>query len=377
MRRKLVYISSIAAPHQIKLSTALRKHLDVLFVFYEGLGHRAAWWKINLPPHCVTLPGRPFRVKGMRLTLRHMKILRRENPDIVMLGGFSAFSNIFAYYWAKWNKKKTVVFTERSRDKEGNLRGYNLYWRILRFLYRNVDLVMVSADDTVPQFRDTFRFGKRVIASRYAADIDAYFNHPVRDFKPPFVFMFPNRLIDIYNPLGAIAVFAELLDEYPDSKLVMNAIGPLRATAEADIALRSLQGNVNFLDDIDSWDKLNLEYCACDLMLLPATFSNGNFTIIEAMASGMGVVISDKVLGVGKLIRNGKNGYRVSPDQKAFVTAVRALIDNPELAQEWAQANREEVRHLGAEGTAALYARQLETMFTDGNFQNVEEAVGP
>jgi glycosyltransferase involved in cell wall biosynthesis len=376
MRRKLVYISSIAAPHQVKLSIALRQYLDVLFVFYEGLGHRAAWWKITLPDHCVTLPGKPFRVKGMRLTFRHLTILRREDPDIVMLGGFSAFSNIFAYYWAKWNKKKTVVLTERSRDKSGNLRSYGLYWRILRFLYRNVDLVMVLADDIVPQFRDTFRFGTKVVASRYAADIDAYFDHLERDFKPPFTFMFPNRLTEIYNPLGAIAVFVELLGVYPGSRLVMNAVGPLRSEAEANITAQSLQESVNFLDDIDSWDKLNLEYLACDVMLLPATFSNGNFTIIEAMASGMGVVISDKVLGVGKLIRNGENGYRIPPDKKAFVTAVRALLDNPRRTQRWAQANREEVRYLGAAGTAALYAGQLKALFIGGDFNAIKKVGG-
>jgi glycosyltransferase involved in cell wall biosynthesis len=185
--------------------------------------------------------------------------------------------------------------------------------------------------------------------------------------------MFPNRLADIYNPLGAIAIFAELLIDYPGSKLTMNAAGPLRLDAEAEINSRSLQSNVNFLDDIDSWDKLNLEYLACDVMLLPATFSNGNFTIIEAMASGMGVVISDNVLGVGKLVRNGENGYRVSSEQKAFVAAVRALLENPERTQRWAQANREKVRYLGAAGTATLYAEQLETLFDDNNSSVTQE----
>lgn len=357
--KKLIYISSIAAPHQVKLSIALQKYFDAYFVFYEGLGARAAWWKIPLPGHCEILPGEPFKVKGMRLTVQHLRILREKKPDIVMLGGFSAISNILAYWWARRNNKKTVVFTERSRDSKGRLRPFNMYWKTLRWIYRNVDLVMVSANDTVPQFRDDFRFGDRVIASQYAADIDSYFGHKERSFLPPIKFMFANRLVETYNPIGAINIFFGLLDFYPRSTLVMNAVGPMREQAEKTIKELGISSAVFFLDNIASWNDLNLEYLACDVMLLPATFSNGNFTIIEAMASGMGIVISDKVLGVGKLVKNGVNGYRVPPNKTDFIAAVRQLIDDPERTRKWAKENRKIVIPMGVEGTAALYAKQL------------------
>jgi glycosyltransferase involved in cell wall biosynthesis len=43
-------------------------------------------------------------------------------------------------------------------------------------------------------------------------------------------------------------------------------------------------------------------YARCDIPILPANFSNGKFTILEAMASGLGVVVSDHVLGIGKMV---------------------------------------------------------------------------
>ncbi|MEK6405913.1 MAG: hypothetical protein AABN34_03005 [Acidobacteriota bacterium] len=46
-------------------------------------------------------------------------------------------------------------------------------------------------------------------------------------------------------------------------------------------------------------------YARCDILILPANFSNGNFTILEAMASGMGVVVGDRVLGIGKMVEDG------------------------------------------------------------------------
>jgi hypothetical protein len=117
--------------------------------------------------------------------------LKQLDPDVVMLGGFSIPSNFLAYRWARRRQKKTIVFTERSRDGAGNLRSNNLTWKLLRWLYRDVDMVMTSAEDIVPQFRAEFGFGDKVLAGRYAADLDSYFIHPLRTAKSAYTFSWP------------------------------------------------------------------------------------------------------------------------------------------------------------------------------------------
>src|SRR5437868_12999634 len=111
------------------------------------------------------------------------------------------------------------------------------------------------------------------------------------------------RMISSYNPIDAIAIFATVLQRQPRSRLLMNAAGELRDECRQRIADLGIGDSVDFLTDIRAWSDLPKAYADSDILILPAFFSNGNFTILEAMASGMGVVISDRIRGDRKMIQ--------------------------------------------------------------------------
>lgn len=363
-RPKLVFISSVAVPQQIKFCNALQDFFYAEFWFYESAGRtRGKFWEVDLGNHCRILDnvkmflGTPFEERYWAPGLT--KELNRFDPDIVMLGGFSVPSNYVAYRWARRMGKKTIAFTERSRTRAGLLRKSGHVWRLLRWLYRDVDMVMVSAEDAVAQFRDEFGFGDKVVAGRYAADLDAYFAHPLRQAKHAYTFLFANRLTNIYNPIGALEIFAAVLSRHPGSRLLMNAAGELGPQCRARISELGLTDAVEFLTDIPSWNDLHTVYARSDILILPAHFSNGNFTILEAMASGMGIVISDQVLGIGKMIEDGRNGFNCPPTTTDFVDRIERYIRNPALLKEHAALNRRLVVPLGTKGTAEFFWRTV------------------
>ncbi|MCH7664098.1 MAG: glycosyltransferase, partial [Chloroflexi bacterium] len=150
--KKFLYISSIATSKQVKFCAALQEYFDAEFWFYEYPDRtRGSWWRVELGSHCRVLERVIFAKSGI-LVGRYIvpglaKQLEEANPDIIVLGGFSIPGNYFAYRWAKKRGRVTVVFTERSRNTKGVLRKRGLAWRFLKWLYRDLDLVMVSADD--------------------------------------------------------------------------------------------------------------------------------------------------------------------------------------------------------------------------------------
>ena len=359
-RKKLVFISSIAVPHQVEFCNALQDYFDARFWFYESPDRtRGEWWRIDLGQYCKVLERVFFFKKGPFQTRYFSSVLIRElkrfDPDIVMLGGFSIASNYLAFQWAKRNGKKTLVFTERSREANGVLRKRGIIWFLIRWLYRDIDMVMVSADDAVGQFRDEFGFGDKVVAGRYAADLDVYFDHPVRTQKSAYTYLFANRMTEIYNPIGAIDIFATVLGRYPQSKLLINAAGEMGGECRDHIAELGITDAVEFLTDIKSWSDLHKVYARCEILILPANFSNGNFTILEAMASGMGVIVSDRVLGIGKMVQDGKNGFNCEPTNEAFLDRIERYIQQPELFKIHSEINRPLVEPLSARGTARFY----------------------
>lgn len=360
-KKRLLFLSSIDAPQQIKFCEALQAFFEAEFWFYESAERtRGSWWQIELGEHCKILRNVRYRTAGP-LQERYWATgltqqLDQFNPDIVMLGGFSIPSNLVAYQWARRHGKKTVVFTERSRNSNGVLRKRNFIWSALRWLYRDVDMVMVSAEDAVTQFRDEFGFGDKVVAGRYASDLDAYFSHPLREAKPAYTYLFANRMTEIYNPIGAIDIFAKVLKRHSGSRLVMNAAGELDQACRNHIVELGIGDAVEFLTNLKSWSELNHVYARCDILLLPANFSNGNFTILEAMASGMGVVVSNRVLGIGKMVQDGSNGFNCEPTTEEFLDRIERYIQQPELFKLHAEINRPLVEPLGAKGTAKFFS---------------------
>lgn len=362
--KKLVFISSVAVPAQVGFCEALQEYYDAKFWFYEHPERtRGAWWQVDLGKYCKVLERVLFPTSGIfserYLPLGLTRELENFAPDIVMLGGFYIPGNYLAYRWARRNGKKTIVFTERSRDASGVLRKRSLAWRVQRWLYREVDLVMVSADDAVAQFRDEFGFGDKVVAGRYAADLDAYFEHPLREAKQFYTYLFANRMTEIYNPIGAIEIFSAVLARYPGSRLVMNAAGELGAQCRDRINELGISDAVEFLTNINSWCELHKVYARCDILIFPANFSNGNFTILEAMASGMGVVVSNRVLGIGKMVEDGKNGFNCEPTTEAFLNRIERYIQQPEMFRVHAEINRPLVEPLSARGTAKFFSKIL------------------
>jgi glycosyltransferase involved in cell wall biosynthesis len=363
-KEKLLFLSSIATPQQIKFCEALQTHFDAEFWFYESaVRTRGNWWHVDLGAHCRILPNVLFPTsgpfEGRYWAPNITRQLEQFDPDIVMLGGFSIPSNLIAYRWAKHHKKKTIVFTERSRNSKGVLRKRSFGWCVLSWLYRGLDMVIVSADDAVPQFRDELGFGNKVVAGRYASDLDDYFSHLLREAKPAYTYLFANRMTEIYNPIGVIDIFSQVLSKHPGSRLVMNAAGELSEVCRARIAEVGIGGAVEFLSDLKSWGDLNHVYARCDILLLPANFSNGNFTILEAMASGMGLVVSDRVLGIGKMVVDGENGFSCEPTTEAFMDRIERYILHPELLKMHAAMNRPLVAPLSAQGTAKFFSKIL------------------
>lgn len=352
-RPKLVFLSSIASPHQVRYCEELQKYFDTTFLFYDRIGNRPKWWEIELPDSCIVLKNVLLKSRSKYLTLSFWSHLNRIKPDILMLGGFSIPSNYLAFIWAKIHKVKTIVYTERSRDKKGNLRRKDIIWSILYFLYRKVDNVLVTAEDSIQQFNE-FGF-KKVSYCPYATDLADYFKHPIREQKSGYTYLFPNRLVPLYNPLLAIDIFFNIYKLHPTSILKLNAQGELFEKCVERINELSISDNVVFLDQIDKWDKMHLVYKESDILIFPALFSNGNFTIIEAMASGMGLVISNKILGLGSEVKNSYNGFNCEPEIDVFVESIKKYIANPDLFIEHSLINRKIAYKYSTEGVAEFF----------------------
>lgn len=360
--KRLVFISNMAAPYQVKFCYALQRHFDAEFWFHVPLeANRPAWWRVDLGDKCRLLPLVLFKRSRRYLSLGIYGELNRFNPDIALLGGFTHPTCYLAYRWAKRRARTVVMFTEVYRGRRRiYVRRKGAFTKLVHALYSGLDGVIAATDEAFEQFRTDFEFGPKVHLGNYPADIDAHLRHPLRGSRVPYTYLFANRLTAAYGPLLAIDVFAGVLPHQSGARLLMNASGELRAACEARARELSVEGAVEFLDAVGSWDELHDVYRRSDVLLFPAAFSTGNFTVVEAMASGMGVVISRRVLGTGQqLIQHGANGFLAEPSVEEFVECVLRYVREPVLLREHGRRSREIAHKYSFDMTARLFDELL------------------
>ena len=132
-----------------------------------------------------------------------------------------------------------------------------------------------------------------------------------------------------------IRAMVEVVKKYPTAVLVIAGDGPDKEYYQSLISVFRLERNV-FLDP---WhNDLFSFYPSFDLLVMPSYIEGWGRAAIEAMASGLGIVMTD--VGVaGEIIRDGING-RVIPvaDQSALADAISDCCGHPEIRIKFAKA---------------------------------------
>lgn len=157
-----------------------------------------------------------------------------------------------------------------------------------------------------------------------------YTFHHKNSIRPRLIWM--RTFHDIYNPLMAIDVAAQLVKKYPDFKMVMAGgdKGLLDACKKA--AFENVGSNcISFPGYINLQQKNELatDY---DIYICTNKVDNAPFSFIEFMAMGVPIV-SVPVGGIPYLITHQSNGLLCSDTSvKEMVNQISRLIENPTLA---------------------------------------------
>jgi glycosyltransferase involved in cell wall biosynthesis len=101
-------------------------------------------------------------------------------------------------------------------------------------------------------------------------------------------------------------------------------------------------------------------YARADLLLFPTRHESFGLVVIEAMAAGLPVIVSDAV-GAG-IVTDGRNGVVIAGhDPSRYAEALRRLAD-PAIRAVMAEVNREDARRFSIESAGAGYAAVAESL---------------
>lgn len=125
--------------------------------------------------------------------------------------------------------------------------------------------------------------------------------------------LFVGRLVEGKRPGDALEAVAHLRERFPEAGLTFCGEGPMRPTLADHAAELDIVEGVRFLGHIP-YDEMPSVYRAGDALVLPSRAEGLPRTVLEAMASGVPVVVSDLeqlrsvVDGAGETVPFGDTG---------------------------------------------------------------------
>ena len=177
---------------------------------------------------------------------------------------------------------------------------------------------------------------------------------------PPdaFVVAGVGRLSSQKNFTLFLEVAAAVLTRHPRAFFLIAGTGPQDHMLREQARRLGIEFRLRFLGYVSAMAEL---YPAIDMLLLTSLYEGLPITILEAMATGT-VIVSSRLDGVQEILEDGLDcALAPSGDAAAFTARLCQLIDQPQLAAQYAHAALQKVR---ATYSAEAMTRAVEAVYT-------------
>ena len=259
---------------------------------------------------------------GLRRQLRDL--FRREQVDVVHIhGGLAPTFGVVAPF-AAWDLDLPVVATFHSWFPKSHLLG--LFRRPAQWAMNRHAANIAVSQPVVEAHARYVQADWEIIPN----GVDTDFFRPNGRRPGDALSQGPRLLflgrLDPRNGLETVLrAMPAVLDRYPDTTLVVAGDGPLRPLYER--LARPVAERVQFIGRVNG-DRPDV-YGSADLYLCPTTKASFGITLLEAMACGTPLVVSD-ITGFRELVSGGTEAVLVDKDDaEAWARTAIDLIADP------------------------------------------------
>lgn len=147
--------------------------------------------------------------------------------------------------------------------------------------------------------------------------------------KNKFKFIHVGRFSDQKNHIMILHAFRELVKEGLDVQLNLIGDGPLINDCKNKCHSLGIDNHVTFLGlRTDVHDLLSTSDC----FILPSKYEGMPISLIEAMGTGLPVIVTD-VGGMPDMIKNNYSGLVIDPSKESLIKAMKQIIHNSNLRE--------------------------------------------
>jgi glycosyltransferase involved in cell wall biosynthesis len=353
---RVTVVSPEPTPYRSPLLDRIAERDEVdLHVIYAAPSVAGRTWLVEPQHPNVVLRG--VGVPGARSVLRHhypvtpgvIPALNKARPDVVVVSGWSTFASQTAIAWCRVHRVPYVLLVE-SHDL-GPRAGWRRFVKgaVVPRLLRGAAGVLVVGTAARESVLARGARADRVRVFANTVDIECWMERadrlPARSSDGDVVVLSVGRLVPDKGFDVLLHAIAQAGDER--LRLVIAGDGP-EATRLAELA-EELGVRVEIKGDLPE-AALAAEYVAADVFALLSRHEPWGVVVNEAAASGLSLVLSDRVGAAHDLLRDGENGFLVPAGEvAAAAAALGRLAADASLRRSAGVLSREVVREWGYE----------------------------
>lgn len=292
---------------------------------------------------------------------------RLNQFDVVHISEVWSFSAAFASYYSIKFKKPYIVTPRGSlypyTFKKKIWKKLPYYHFVTKKILKNASFIQYVTEDEKAQSHSFLKLKNKPVVIPSGIDFAEFSALPERDElknKFPFlkgkkVILFLSRIIWIKGLDILIDSFKELVKTRNDLHLLIvgNDSGDsYKEVVKGWIKESGIENMVTFAGLLKGKDKL-MAYAGSDIFVLPSYSENFGMVVIEAMACGVPVIISDKV-GLSKNVKKYDAGIVINNKAENITEALKKLLDNSELRKAFSEKGKKFAQYYNIDNVADM-----------------------
>ena len=361
----LAFVLPEPTPYRSPMLDLIAERDDVeLTALYAGGSVQQRDWDLEARHRAVVLDG--HRIPGANRILRHaypvslgiFGALRDARPDVVVVSGWSTFASQAAIAWSRARRVPYVLLVESNdRDERPGWRRA-VKGAVVPAIVRGAAHVLVVgrlaresmlARGADPARIDVFADTVDVEAFGEAADRLAGRRDELRREAGVDVGDVAVLSVARLSPEKGLDTLVRAVAAAADPRLVLLLAGAGPERERLDALARRERIRLVLLPHVE-WGRISERYAAADVFALLSKHEPWGVVVNEAAASGLPLVLSDRVGAAHDLLESGVNGVLVrAGDHEAAGAAIGDLARDPERRRAMGAASRERVRSWGYE----------------------------
>ncbi|QPH39938.1 glycosyltransferase family 4 protein [Pedobacter endophyticus] len=339
MERKPVhvsYLTQVPGPYRERMHELVSEFGDFSYdVIYCAKVEPNRKWKLSYgdyPMYFLAEKAETFRHNNLNV----WGLLNKLNPTILIITAFKP-TMLYGVLWCLLRGRKIIVYNDGTYDSEQHL---SFTQKLIRKLvYKVTSAFMAPGKGTVDLYKSYGVAEKKIFKSCLCVDNTQFEYQPMQ--QRPYHILYCGQITERKLPFLFTDVAIKLNKEIPNFKALIVGDGALKD----EMLLRLDKNNVDyhfagFLDQ-----KSLLSYYAKAKVFLFTTIDDvWGIVANEACASGTPVITSKEAGVAGDLILDGENGYVLPLDANVWANTIKALLENEQQLETFAEKAMEIVK---------------------------------